>query len=95
MVRAGGKEALFIPFDIPVRPRLLLLPEGPTDTAAALTIGLPAIGRPNCIGARSDAVAVTRMVRPEVAVAAADQDAPGQRGADLLARDLVADRVAV
>lgn len=47
----GGKEGLFVPADIDRLPkRVVYLPEGPTDTAALLTCGITAIGRPNNIG---------------------------------------------
>lgn len=47
----GGKEGLFVPVDIDrVSTRVVYLPEGPTDTAALLTCGITAIGRPNNIG---------------------------------------------
>lgn len=45
---AGSKGGCFIPSDnVPVQP-IAFLPEGPTNTAALLSIGLYAIGRPNC-----------------------------------------------
>ena len=43
----GGKTGLFIPTDLSSE-GLLLICEGPTDTAAAIDLGFAAIGRPNC-----------------------------------------------
>lgn len=44
----GGHNGLFLPLCIPTRE--VVICEGPTDTAAALSIGLFAIGRFNCCG---------------------------------------------
>ena len=45
---AGSRGGIFIPNDnVPIQP-ICFLPEGPTNTAALLSIGLYAIGRPNC-----------------------------------------------
>ena len=43
----GSKTGLFIPADLSAE-GLLLICEGPTDTAAAIDLGFAAIGRPNC-----------------------------------------------
>lgn len=44
----GSKQGVFIPMpEVPTQP-IAYLPEGPTDTAALLSIGLYAIGRPTC-----------------------------------------------
>jgi len=43
----SSKTGLFIPADLSPE-GLLLICEGPTDTAAALDLGFAAIGRPNC-----------------------------------------------
>jgi hypothetical protein len=46
---SGGHEGLFIPAELS-GDGPLLLPEGPTTTAACLDFGLDAIGRPSCSG---------------------------------------------
>jgi hypothetical protein len=46
----GSRQGIFIPNGTKIEPRICYLPEGPTDTAALLTLGLFAIGRPNCLG---------------------------------------------
>lgn len=45
----GSKQGIFAPasFDSP-KPALAIILEGPTDTAAALSLGFAAIGRPSC-----------------------------------------------
>ncbi len=45
----GGHEGLFIPEGIDAH-GLLLIAEGPTDTAALLDLGFSAVGRPSCSG---------------------------------------------
>lgn len=44
----GGKNGLFVPNHHPPTSRRCFICEGPTDTAALLSIGLFAIGRPSC-----------------------------------------------
>jgi len=84
----GSKQGLFIPDGIDATDRLLVC-EGPTDTAAVLDWGLPAIGRPSCNGGTRDVVAYVRLHRPAEVVIVADADAPGQRGAEALAAALL------
>lgn len=83
----GSRQGLFLPDGIEGNGRLLVL-EGPTDTAAALDLGLAAIGRPSCSGGieliRSY---VVRALTSEVVVFA-DADGPGRTGAAELARRL-------
>lgn len=85
----GGKEGLFVPEDLRPGGRLLIC-EGPTDTAAALDWGFPAVGRPSCTGGAPRLVDLVSRLRPAEVVIVADGDTPGRRGADGLARGLVA-----
>ncbi|MBI5865343.1 MAG: hypothetical protein HZB38_12705 [Planctomycetes bacterium] len=86
----GGREGVFVPAKAAVdaaivgqRCPTLLIAEGPTDCAALVTLGFPAIGRPSCTGG----VAIVReLARGRDAVIVADADPPGQRGAMTLAR---------
>lgn len=47
---SGGNAGLYIPRDWNSAAGPILLPEGGSDTAALLTMGLCAIGRPSCTG---------------------------------------------
>jgi hypothetical protein len=82
----GSRQGIFLP-DIEPEPTAYL-PEGPTDTAACLTIGLYAIGRPNCNqGAELLKIAVKRLGVRRIVILA-DRDEPGQRGARSIAKEL-------
>lgn len=61
--------------------------EGPTDTAAMLTLGLDAIGRPSCSSCGDMVKTLLAEERREVVIVQ-DRDVPGQRGAAQLAIDL-------
>ena len=85
----GGKEGLFICDDLRPDGRLVIC-EGPTDTAALLDLGFPAIGRPSCNGGMKQLVALIGRLDVDEAVIVADADGPGRRGAESLAGVLVA-----
>ena len=72
----GGHEGLF--YDTAYPTGDIYVCEGPTDTAAMLTIGLQAIGRPSCSGGTKFLVEICAARR---VVIVADGDAPGLRGA--------------
>jgi len=82
----GGREGLFIPSGLPADGRLFVC-EGPTDTAALLTLGPAAIGRPSCAGG---AKLVCDLARGRPVAIVADADSPGRRGAAALASTLAA-----
>jgi 5S rRNA maturation endonuclease (ribonuclease M5) len=82
----GGHEGLFVP-DMPAE-KIVAICEGPTDTAAALTLGLHSIGRPSCTGAARQTVEFIRRGRYERIVLVPDKDRPGKDGAARLAREL-------
>jgi len=84
----GGREGLFIPSGIDAS-QGIVLPEGVTDTAAALDLGLAAVGRPSCTGGRQAVLELVRRHKPARVVVVADQDTPGRTGAMELARALV------
>lgn len=73
----GGHEGLFVPVDLDGESPLFIC-EGPTDTAALLGLGLPAVGRPSCRGGTAYLIAMCAGKR---AVIMADSDTPGLRGA--------------
>jgi DNA primase len=85
----GSREGLFLPAGLTAGGRLLVC-EGATDTAACLDWGFPAIGRPSCTGGVRHLVELVKRLVPTDVVVVADADAPGQRGAENLARQLVA-----
>lgn len=58
--------------------------EGPTDTAAAMTIGLNAIGRPACLGSELEVDRLLKRKRARECVIVSDNDEPGYRGAEKL-----------
>ena len=55
--------------------------EGPTDTAAGLTMGMATIGRPSCHGSEDMINAVVRRKGARRVVIMSDNDGPGYRGA--------------
>jgi excisionase family DNA binding protein len=87
----GGREGLFLPSNL-AEAGLLLICEGPTDTAAMLDLGFAAVGRPSCAGGVRLLVDLVRQRPTAEAVIVADADAHGhgQRGAENLAAMLVA-----
>jgi hypothetical protein len=78
----GSSAGLFIP-QLPKQHRLYIC-EGPTDTAAALTIGLFAVGRPSCLGQEEKILATSKRLGIQEIVIIADHDEPGQTGAEKL-----------
>lgn len=81
----GSKQGLFIPSDLP-SDGVLLLCEGPTDTAAALDLAFGSVGRPSC---NSGVRMLTTLARGRDVVIAGDTDTPGRNGAEALASELV------
>lgn len=79
----GSRAGIFIPhFERPTRRiKRILVVEGPTDTAAALTMGYHAIGRPSCSGGVPHILAFVRNHGVQEVVVVADNDDPGIRGA--------------
>ena len=100
----GGHEGLFTPSLEPAPkgpesigdmlrrcfPELqaLLIPEGPTDTAALLDLGFPAVGRPSCRGGAALVIELCKRFQPRRVVVVSDADTPGRAGAEALARRL-------
>jgi len=82
----GSKDGLFIPSSDLGGQDPLLVTEGPTDTAAALTLRFDAIGRPSGGSGTRLVTEYVKRHRPPAAVVVADTDEVGLRGA----RDLAA-----
>lgn len=84
----GGNEGLHIPEEISAT-EMLLLSEGPSDTAALLDLGFTAIGRPSCNGGHAQIIRLVRSLSVKCAVVVSDSDEPGRRGARSLANVLL------
>lgn len=84
----GSYSGLFLPSDIGGHAVQLFICEGETDTAAALALGLAAIGRPGCRSGSREVLRLVRRLRPRNVVVIADDDGPGRHGADDLAASL-------
>lgn len=86
---AGSRAGLFMPDGLTPCGRWLFAAEGPTDTAALLSVGLDAIGVPSAGGAADLVADVARKLRPAEVVIFADDDGPGRAGAERLAEALM------
>jgi hypothetical protein len=84
----GGREGLFLPVNVPIND-VLLICEGPTDTAALLDLNFDVVGRPSCNGGAQMLVDLVCDWTPSTVAIIADADIPGQRGAQSLAAQLV------
>lgn len=82
----GSKSGLF--YSPETEDRTLWITEGPTDTAAAMSIGLHAVGRPSCLGQEGMLAAYIKGHRVKRVVIVADNDEPGLRGAAKLQKEL-------
>lgn len=81
----GSRQGLFIPTQYPfTSDGTLWLCEGPTDLAAALTLGLTAIARPACLGQENLLLSYVRASNARRLVIVTDNDEPGLRGATKL-----------
>jgi hypothetical protein len=76
----GSHQGLFIPATTTVSDSPLFIVEGPTDLAAAHTLGLDAIGRPACLGQESMIVAFIRRAQVKRVVIVSDNDQPDRHG---------------
>ncbi|MCP4891919.1 MAG: hypothetical protein GY904_35690 [Planctomycetaceae bacterium] len=87
----GGTAGLFVPADLSPNVDRMFIAEGPTDTAALLSIGFDCIGRPSCNGAVAITTKLVKELQPGEVVIVADADAngAGKRGAESLAVGLV------
>lgn len=89
----GSKNGLFVPL-VPLGDPVYVV-EGPTDAAAAITLGLSAIGRPSCSAGGQMICLLLRGREHKRVVILSDRDKPdehgrraGQEGALQLARQL-------
>jgi len=75
----GSKQGIFLADVLPQK--TLFVCEGPTDTAAAVELGLFAVGRPNCCCGGPDIKIYARRHECSRVVVIADNDKPGLDGA--------------
>lgn len=83
----GASDGLFIPTGV-VGQKWLFVSEGPTDCAAVLDCGLPALGRPNSTSGITEVAAIARRYRPAMVVIIDDADTAGAAGGDKLQQAL-------
>jgi len=88
LVVKGHRSGVFEPAGMDVRDAELVVCEGASDTAAALSIGLEAIGRFSCSGTIEETVDRIRRHRPRRVIVVPDNDVPGLEGAEKLLRRL-------
>lgn len=96
----GSRQGVFLPGNINdgyaadlTYGRVFYICEGPTDTAAALSLGLPAIGRPSCNSGTDILKVALKQLHANRVVIVADRDpnggmTPGAKGAMRLKQDL-------
>lgn len=82
----GSRSGIFWPATDP-QPDVFVT-EGPTDTAAALTLGLFALGRPNCNTGGTELRQACRQLSIRRVVMVSDNDDPGVNGADRIAKEI-------
>ena len=85
----GSRAGLFIPAGLACDGRRLFVAEGPTDTAALVSIDLPAVGVPSAGGAADLLARFVRERGPFDVALVADADGPGRGGAERLAEALL------
>jgi hypothetical protein len=68
----GSRQGIFLPSCEPQK--IAYLPEGPTDTAALLSLGLYTIGRPTCNGGNDILAKAIKHLKIRRAVVVADND---------------------
>lgn len=78
----GSHAGIFVPM---VKPKsTMFIVEGPTDCAAAITLGYFAIGRPSCSGGVPYIIKTIERLKIQKVVIVADNDEAGIRGAETL-----------
>lgn len=94
---SGSRQGIFLPYFFEI-PQVAYLPEGPTDTAAGLSLGLYTIGRPTCQSGNEQIKAALKRLGIYRAVIVSDNDEkkklgpregrPGIEGAMKLKKEL-------
>ena len=83
----GSQSGMFIPMPALESDDIWIV-EGPTDCAAALTLGFPAIGRPNCNSCVDMTLSYMQRSKAKRAIVVSDSDGPGRGGAHRLQAEL-------
>ena len=89
----GSKNGIFMEETSDLKCKRIYICEGPTDTAALISIGVVAVGRPSC-NAGTKYLAELLPFGPELVVVA-DKDKPGREGAKLIATNLAKTKATV
>ena len=82
----GSRQGIFLPGTDPQEEALVV--EGPTDAAAAVTLGFHVIGRPSCTGGAKEITTYCRRRGVKRLSVLADNDGPGIKGARALCGQL-------
>jgi len=83
-VRGSRDGLFFVPKTL--NRKYLVVCEGPSDTAALLSMNYDSVvGRPSCRGASDKVVTVCRWTQPSLVILIPDADKQGRQGAELLA----------
>lgn len=83
----GSRQGIFIPQGITPQD-VLMVCEGPTDTAAALSLGYYAVGRPNNICGGSEIAEFIQRLGVRRAIMVADNDDAGLKGSEKVGGEL-------
>lgn len=75
-----SRNGFFLPRGLSDAIDTLYVVEGPTDTAAALDLGLDAIGKPNASACTDELIRILQAKQPELTVFMGENDAPDSRG---------------
>ena len=84
----GSRQGIFIADAWIDPPADIVVVEGPTDAAAALDLGLYAIGRPSCTGGGPELATFCQRNGTKTLTICADNDGPGMAGAMALMASL-------
>lgn len=82
----GSHQGLFLP-NVMCQAEMMIC-EGPTDTAAAISMGCFAVGRPSCCGGVEHIQTLVKRIGVRRVLVIADLDDPGLRGATTLVEHL-------
>lgn len=86
----GSRNGLFIPHNQPTAAGPLYIAEGESDTAALLSMGVRAIGRPGALACFETVVRFVKGLEEEDVVVVGDADSVGEAGAAQVANGLQA-----